>query len=63
MSKVWYTSKLLWVGVVTALYGVLKVFGIIEFELSAEIMATVLGVIVFILRLVTKKPIVLSEKK
>ena len=58
MNKKWYTSKTLWINV-------LAIIGIIVFgkELSPEMIATALAVINMILRLITKEPIVWSEKK
>lgn len=61
-KKAWYSSKLLWVGLVTAVWGVLQTLGILDIPLNENTLAIVLGVIVFILRLATGKPIELRKK-
>ena len=59
MNKLWYQSRSLWVGV-------MSIIGIIFFGadvIPPEIQAVILSIIVFILRFITKKPIVLTKKQ
>ena len=57
MQKKWYTSKSVWVGVVTLVYGILLATGVVSVELSEATLATILGIIVVILRFITKDEI------
>ena len=56
MNKAWYKSKTLWTNLIA-------IAGIIAFgkEFDATIVATVLVVVNFVLRLITKEPVVWSE--
>ena len=56
-KKKWYLSRLVWVGFVGFVGGILQATGVIEAPFSADTQLLILGVIVFILRLVTKEPI------
>jgi uncharacterized membrane protein len=63
-----YKSRLFWVGIVTAVYGLLKFSGVllwlgVDVELSPGLLEGILGVIVVILRFLTKEEIVLVDKK
>lgn len=58
--KKWYLSRLIWVGIITVIFGALKYSGVISVELDEGTLAAVLGVIVTILRLVTKTEVVLK---
>jgi len=57
--KKWYSSKLIWVGFVTLGYGVAKLLGV-DADLTPGALESVLGVIVVILRFVTKEEVVLK---
>lgn len=59
MGKQWYTSRLIWVGVISVVYGVMNLFGL-AFDLSPGTLEIVLGVVVVILRAITNKEIVLK---
>jgi hypothetical protein len=52
--KPWYASKTLWVGLITFVYGILQFTGVVTAELSEATMATILGVVIVILRFLTK---------
>ena len=59
MNKLWYQSRSLWVGFIS-------IIGIVFFGADVvppEIQAVILSVIVFILRFITKKPIVLTKNQ
>lgn len=58
MNKLWYKSKTLWVNL-------LSIVGIVFFggELDPETVGTILVVINFILRFITKDEIIWSAKK
>lgn len=55
--KKWYLSKSVWVGLITLIWAFLQFFGVVNVELTPETLATILGVLIVILRFVTKKPI------
>ena len=55
--KKWYLSKSVWVGVVTLIYGILFETGTIGTEINEATLATVLGIIIVILRFITKSEI------
>ena len=55
--KKWYLSKSVWVGVVTLIYGILFATGTIGTEINEATLATVLGIIIVILRFITKSEI------
>lgn len=57
MKKKWYLSKTLWVAVVVFIGSLLAEFGIISEPFDAGQQGMILGVIFFILRLVTKEPV------
>ena len=61
-GKVWYLSKSIWVGLITLIWGLLQYFGVVDQALTPETLATVLGVVIVILRFVTKKPIELQKR-
>jgi len=63
MGKKWYTSKSIWVGVVTLVYAVLNFTGVIENPLDETTLATILGILIVILRLITGEEIIWSQKK
>ena len=60
--KKWYESKTIWVGLVTLGYGALKFLGVDVGDPSPESIATALGIITVILRLITKKPVTIKMK-
>lgn len=55
--KKWYVSKTIWVGLITLVYGVLNATGVLTEPFSEATLATVLGIIVVILRFITKEEI------
>jgi len=55
--KKWYVSKSVWVGFITLVYGILAATGVVGEELGEATLATILGVVVVILRFVTKEEI------
>jgi len=55
--KKWYLSKSVWVGFVTLIYGILFATGTIGTEINEATLATVLGIIIVILRFITKSEI------
>ena len=55
--KKWYLSKSVWVGAVTLVYGILFATGTIGTEINEATLATVLGIIIVILRFITKSEI------
>jgi len=57
--KMWYSSKLIWVGLVTIGYGVAKLLGV-DAELTPGALETALGIIVMLLRFITKEEIILK---
>jgi len=57
--KKWYSSKLVWVGLVTLGYGAAKLLGV-DAELTPGALETALGVIVIILRFITKEEVILK---
>ena len=62
--KTWYRSKLLWVGIITLVYGVLQKAGLTGgFVLDDGTLATILGLIVTILRFFTKDPLLELDNK
>lgn len=56
-SKKWYKSKSIWVGVITLGWGVLEYFGVVNSGLTPETTATILGILVVVLRAITKDEI------
>jgi hypothetical protein len=56
-KKKWYLSRSVWVGVVGLIGGILQATGIIAVPITPETVAIILGVIVVILRMITKEPI------
>jgi hypothetical protein len=56
-KKKWYLSKSVWVGLVGLVGGVLQATGVIEVGWGPETVAMILGIIVVVLRLVTKEPL------
>lgn len=56
-KKKWYLSKSVWVGVVGLVGGILQATGIIAVPITPETVAMILGVIVVVLRMITKEPI------
>jgi len=60
--KKWYTSKTVWVGFVTFVYGILLATGVVSAELTEATLATILGIIIVILRFLTKEDIVWKAK-
>jgi len=58
-KKLWYTSKTIWVNLIALVAAVL--FSVNGYELSADTQATILVVINFILRFITKEEIVWSK--
>lgn len=54
-SKLWYTSKTLWVNVLSVVGIVLA--NTVGIEISDEMAVTILGVVNMILRLITKQPV------
>ena len=61
--KKWYSSKTIWVAIITLVYGVLRTTGIVDQELPDSTVTIILGGIVFILRLLTKDPLFNLEDK
>lgn len=57
--KKWYLSKTLWVNFIAII--AIIIFGVQE--VPPETMAVILGAINMILRLITKEPVIWSEKK
>jgi len=57
--KKWYSSKLVWVGLVTLGYGVANLLGV-DADLTPGALESVLGVIVVILRFITKEEVVMK---
>ena len=55
--KKWYLSKSVWVGAVTLVYGILFATGTIGTEINEATLATVLGIIIVVLRFITKSEI------
>ena len=62
MTKKWYSSKTLWVAAISFVGAILQVTGVIEAPISADIQVTILAVLTFILRLITKEPVVIEKK-
>jgi hypothetical protein len=62
MQKKWYLSKTVWVGFVTLVYGILLAIGVVGSELSEATLASILGIIVVFLRLITKEPVIWKSK-
>ena len=64
-AKLWYRSKVFWVAVLIIAGAGLNLTGLISLPLdaSATWVAAALGVITFILRLLTSEPIVFEDKK
>ena len=62
MPKKWYLSKTVWVGLITLIYGILFATGTVGAELNEATLATILGVVVVILRFVTKEPVIWKVK-
>lgn len=58
--KVWYKSKLIWVGLITLGYVLANIFGV-NAELTPGTLETALGVIVVILRLFTGEQITFDK--
>lgn len=56
-SKPFWQSKMLWVNVIVI---VASFFGVVEDQISPEMMVVILGVVNFILRLVTKSSVTIS---
>lgn len=61
MTKLWYTSKTVWVNLLALIASVS--FAAFGYEITAEAQIITLTVINFILRLVTKEEIVWNLKK
>ena len=59
----WFTSRTIWVGAVTLVYGILLFAGVVSEPFSPEILSTILGIIIIILRVLTKEPIDWDVKK
>jgi len=62
-GKKWYLSKSVWVGFITLVYGVLFATGTVGIELNEATLATILGIVVVILRFLTKEPVVWKASK
>jgi len=60
-GKHWYTSKTLWIAIITALIGVLVALGVKIPLPENEVILIALGVIGFIIRLITKTPVVWTD--
>ena len=60
--KKWYLSRSIWVGVISLVYGLLMFFGVVDRELSPELIASILGVIIVILRAITREPVEWQKK-
>ena len=61
MVKEWYKSKTIWFGALYVLISLAGVFGFVQFSPSAdlvEIVGGVTGVLVIVLRLLTKEPVI-----
>jgi len=56
-----YLSRLIWVGIITAVYGVFKFFGL-DVELTPGTVEIILGVIIVVLRKLTNKPVEWQKK-
>ena len=61
-KKLWYTSKTIWINFIALVSAILVGTGVIGVEISPETQATILVVINFILRFITKEEIVWSNK-
>lgn len=60
MHKDWWTSKTLWFGLLYILTGVAGIFGFAEYQPTSQVVeigSVVTGVVVILLRLLTKQPI------
>ena len=56
-KKKWYLSKSVWVGFIAFVGGILQATGIISVPITPETITMLLGVILVLLRMVTKDPI------
>lgn len=56
-KKKWYLSKSVWVGFIGLVGGLLQATGVIAVEWGPETVAMILGIVVVLLRIVTKEPI------
>ena len=63
MGKKWYLSKGLWIGFITFVYSILIYVGFVTDQLSPEMITTILGILVVVIRLLTKEPVTWQEKK
>jgi hypothetical protein len=59
-AKKIYKSKLVWIGAITFIYGLLQIFGVVEAELTEGLIDSILGFVVILLRYVTKEEVVLK---
>lgn len=62
MEKKWYASKTIWVGVITLVYAILNFTGVVADPLDETTLATVLGILIVVLRFITKEEIVWKAK-
>ena len=60
--KRWFTSKTIWVGIVTLVYAILEFTGVVEGPLDDATLASILGVLIIILRFITKEEIIWGKK-
>jgi hypothetical protein len=56
-----YLSKLIWTGIITMVYGVLKYFGF-DAELTPGAIEIILGILIVVFRKVTNKPVEWQKK-
>ncbi len=56
-KKKWYKSKGVWLGAIAFIGGILQATGVIEAPISPETQVFVIGIIAFIIRLITKKAV------
>jgi hypothetical protein len=56
-KKKWYLSKSVWVGLIAFIGGILQAVGTISVPISPETQIMILGMIAFVLRLITKDPV------
>ena len=63
MQKKWYLSKSVWVGLITLIYGILFATGTVGTELNEATLATILGIVIVVLRFVTKEPVIWKASK
>ena len=62
--KQWYTSKTLWVAFLVFIAAIINLTGLVNLPVDPEAswVAIALSVVQFVLRLVTKEPIVIEKK-